>query len=274
MPHKTTSIVGTWEGPFAGNLPNEIPLPRSPLVRVLAQVRFPIVAAVETATFIASFQEAVRSEYPIMRQERTRTVLFQDGDPDIGHRIVWRFSTLDRRWRLSVAPDFLALETRQYESRSGFMERLAAALEALEHKIKPGAVDRIGLRYIDQLKGEALERLEDFVRPEILGVLPSATGLRPRSALSESRFQVRSDPTELLTAKWGLVPANETFDPGAFEPVDEETWVLDLDMFSPGAQAFNLEQLVEQVEGFAQQTYSFFRWVVTNDFLEYYGGVL
>ncbi|MGD8207441.1 MAG: TIGR04255 family protein, partial [Thiohalocapsa sp.] len=63
------------ETPLTGPPPAEVPLSDAPLVRVIAQVRFPLVASVEKGDFIAPFQEAIRAEYPVLRPEQNRSVV-------------------------------------------------------------------------------------------------------------------------------------------------------------------------------------------------------
>ena len=56
--------------PFTDPPPVEVPLVNAPLVRVIAQLRFPLVAAIEQRDFIAPFQEAIRSSYPVRNRSR------------------------------------------------------------------------------------------------------------------------------------------------------------------------------------------------------------
>ena len=46
----------TLMNPLVGSPPAEVPLTDPPLVRVIAQVRFPTILSVENAEFIAPFQ--------------------------------------------------------------------------------------------------------------------------------------------------------------------------------------------------------------------------
>ena len=48
----------------------EVPLSRAPLVRVLAQARFPTILAIRDADKVASFQEALRETYPNLSREQ------------------------------------------------------------------------------------------------------------------------------------------------------------------------------------------------------------
>src|SRR5690349_13048318 len=103
----------------------EIPLKHAPLVRVLTQVRYPLVVAIEQREFIAPFQEAIRRDYPSLRQELTQSaVIGPGGISPVPPQRVWRFADVDGRWRVTLAPDFLALETTAYSNRAEFFERM------------------------------------------------------------------------------------------------------------------------------------------------------
>ena len=61
--------------PLTGPPPPEVPLTDPPLARVIAQVRFPLIASLEKREFIRSFQEAIRSCYPVLRPEERKGVV-------------------------------------------------------------------------------------------------------------------------------------------------------------------------------------------------------
>lgn len=248
----------------------EIPLPNAPLVRVITQVRFPLVVAVQQRDFIAPFQEAIRAEYPRLRQEQTQALLIGPAGVSPGEQErVWRFSDLNGHWRVSLAPDFLALETTAYTTRTEFFARLRLVLEVLGNCVDPKVVDRLGVRYIDRITGQALWRIADLVRPEVRGLTGTIAEAHLQHSLTESVFQLEA--SRLLT-RWGRLPAGATTDPSAIEPLNEPSWILDLDMFSVEAFSFSTNEVAAKGEEFASRIYTFFRWAVTSEFLQLYGG--
>jgi uncharacterized protein (TIGR04255 family) len=258
------------DDPLVAPLPTEVPLAHAPLVRVIAQVRFPLVVAVERRDFIASFQESIRPKYPILRQEQTRGVLVSSaGITPAQEQTAWRFSDIESHWRVSLAPDFLALETTAYTSRSDFLERLREVVVALDEHIEPKLVDRLGVRYIDRIVGQGVDGISKLVRPEVRGITGTPAASHVLHALSESMFAL--DGARVL-ARWGRLPAGGTVDPAAIEPTNEPSWILDLDMFSSEPVPFAVDHIVDNARRFAQRIYTFFRWAVTEDFLRLYGG--
>ena len=260
--------------PLAGPPPPEVPLPDAPLVRVIAQMRFPIVASVEKRDFVAPFQEAVRGEYAVMRQESSSNLLLNlpgRGPLEVRSSTVWRFNDLDHQWRLTLAADFLALETSHYTSRRDFFERFKRLLVALEQHVRPSALDRLGVRYVDRLTGAPLASLATYIQPALLGALSTAVGPHALVAVSESLFNLPDEGGQMRT-RWGVLPANATVDPNAIEPVGEPSWVLDLDAFRQGERAFVASTIADEAVGLAKRCYSFFRWSVTDEFLKHFGG--
>ena len=262
--------------PLAGPPPPEVPLTDPPLVRVIAQVRFPVIASLEKREFIGSFQEAIRGVYPVLRPEESRgVVLGPQGVIDARSNTSWRFTEASGPWRVTLAPDFLALDTTRYSSRDDFMRRLEVVLQALKDHVDPKVVDRLGVRYIDRVSGEQdLTDLPKLVRPEVAGILGSPLAKHARHAISENVFVLPEDEGQ-VTVRWGLLPAQSTVDPGGLDPIDEPSWILDTDAFQSfpaGTRELSVNSVVEQARGFAERIYSIFRWAVTDELLRRYGG--
>ena len=260
------------EDPLVAPPPPEVPLANAPLVRVIAQVRFPLLVAVEQRDFIAPFQGAVRETYPVLRQEQIQGVVVTlAGVTAAPAQTAWRFSDVQGHWRLSLAPDFLALETTSYTSRSDFLARLREAVTALDEHVEPKLVDRLGVRYVDRIVGDAVDDIAKLVRPEVCGISASAAGSRALHSVSESMFAL--DGARVL-ARWGRLSAGSTVDPGALEPTNEVSWILDLDMFTTSPVPFSVDRVIEDATRFAERIYTIFRWAVTTDFLRRYGGTV
>ena len=161
-------------------------------------------------------------------------------------------------WRVTLAPDFLALDTTRYSSRDDFMRRLEVVLQSLKDHVDPKVVDRLGVRYIDQVAGQNLTDLPQLVRPEVAGILGSPLAEHARHAISENVFVLPEDEGQ-VTVRWGLLPAQSTVDPGGLDPIDEPSWILDTDAFQSfpaGSRELSVNSVVEQARGFAERIYS------------------
>lgn len=257
--------------PF-GSAVSSVPLSESPLSFVVAQVRFPTVASISSETFIGPFQERIRGTYSDLRRERQVEVLVGPGGFQVEQPgDVWRFVDDRSGWEVALAPEFLALATNRYTSRADFMGRLGVLLEALDAWLNPRKVRRVGVRYIDRISVEHLESISRLVRPEVLGVGivdAQKDGVKLENSLSD--FQYLFPDQSHLRARWGLLPAGATFDP-AIDPADSPSWVLDIDA-SHGEEPFEPTAIQEQVQVFTDRIYRYFRWAVTEEFLDTFGG--
>jgi uncharacterized protein (TIGR04255 family) len=255
--------------PFLAPAPEQVALPQAPLVRVIAQIRFPKSLAVEDRATAAAFQKLVQDEYPVLRQEQIQSVIVgPEGGPQ-PVETTWRFKDVENHWRLSLAPEFLALETTHYTSRADFLDRLGRGLAALEQIIDPKVVDRLGVRYLDRVTGPGFKQLPTLIAPELLGILTSPLQNYVRHSITESLLAVDDGVIRIRSA---VLPPNATHDPTALEPVNEPSWILDLDMFHERAQPFEAEAVRARAARFAERLYTLFRSVVTEEFLRHYGG--
>lgn len=255
--------------PFSGPPPAEIALKRAPLVRVLGQITFPLIAKLAQQDAIAAFQESIRASYPLLTPEHVNHIELTPGtEPRVRAETIWRFASSDQIWRVSLAASFVSLETTAYTSRQEFVQRLIDVARALETTVDPKLVLRVGVRYINRVEGAALEHLADLIKPEVLGVLQTPFKDAAQHLMTESLLRTQEGQ---LLARWGSLPAGATVDPQALEPIAAPCWILDLDLFATEQATFSADTIGAQVLAFAQRHYTVFRFVVTPAFLTYYG---
>lgn len=259
--------------PLTGPSPREVPLSRAPLVRVIAQVRFPTILAVRQSQpdpMMIRLQEAIRADYPELRHEQSHNIRLEPGGKSqiIEPSVIWRFVDITGSWQAAIAPDFVALQTEAYTDRGDFLVRFGKLIDTIEATLTPRIATRLGLRYIDRLRDSAVENIGAMVRPEMLGLAGPFQGramlVSGEALLEAAEGQVR--------ARWGLLPPGASFDPAAAAPIDVASWMLDLDMFREERREFMVAALLAEAEAFAKRIYTIFRWAVTDDFLRHYGG--
>ena len=272
----TTKVAGTIPftpmrstNPLVDPSPQQVPLSKAPLIRVLAVVRFPMIAEIEQPEFAAAFQKSVGTVYPVAEQETVELHAARPGGPvPVATKTVWRFMD-EGGWRASLTRDFIALETKRYESRADFARRLRQLIEALTKQVTPARVDRLGVRYIDRIEGQDLADINTLIHPELAGVADTAFMPQCKYSLADNLFDLGDAQ---LAGRWGLLPENATSDPSAIEPIPRPSWILDLDMSTTTHTPFSTESICAATEAFATRIYAFFRWAVTDEFLRRFGG--
>ncbi|MFV1528753.1 MULTISPECIES: TIGR04255 family protein [unclassified Phaeobacter] len=261
--------------PLFGAVPASVPLDNAPLVRVLAQVRFTKVAKIGDENYIADFQEAIRQEYPHFHADKIRNVELIVNDDGIAHKeietTVWRFFDPQKAIRVSLNTESISLETSQYTSRQDFLDRMQTLLVSLCETINPSLALRVGFRYVDRLTDQGdLASLSSLVQPELLNVVqPNLT-----DHIEVSMTEVVSKTQEgKLIARYGKAPPNYSHEPEMAPPVQQSSWVLDIDSFSTACKNTQLNPvfLRQELDKVAARAYAFFRWSVTDEFLNRFG---
>lgn len=264
--------------PLGSDIVPKVPLPAAPLASVIAQIRFPEIAAIARDDFVAPFQEAIRSRYPNATKEPQFLLVAEVGN-DIQRSsagFIWKFRDTSGAWNLSLASGFVALETKAYESREDFVHRLDAILQALEMHIRPLTYIRLGVRYIDRVdREEDLNDLDRLIRPELLplrSLMNGATHGKLTQTFAQAELEHRD---AILRVRSACLPPMYLIDNVSLEPVDRQSWVLDLDMFEFHAAPvpFAAKGVSERARLFAETIYRVFRWSITDEFLARMGGV-
>lgn len=262
----------------SGRPASEAPLPKSPLVRVVAQVQFPPILSILKAGSVADFQESLRSSYPHLDRHDVKNIEIRErSEAKVSDTVIWRFSDQHESigWRVSLGIDFVALETWSYVNRNDFVNRFRAVLESVHACFGPAMVQRLGLRYINRLEGDAFHRIGNLIHPSVLGILQtdgkSLDKLRKSMAIQMTVTQFVAEEG-VIQSRWGVLPSNTTYDSDLLQAKEEPSWVLDLDMFAQKVLPFKPDDLIVTTETFAEHVYFVFCQVITDEFLKFYGG--
>jgi uncharacterized protein (TIGR04255 family) len=171
---------------------------------------------------------------------------------------------------VSVGDNFLSLETTSYHGRTEFLESLEFLVEKMQETVQPDLVERIGLRYINRLSFKDRLHLAELVQPEVLGVIHENLGKHLTSTFSETRFSI--SPSMTVNGKWGLLPGGQSYDPTVLPPIEQQSWILDIDGISEDGGDFAPTVIVPVVDQLADIDYRLFRFAVTHALLREYGG--
>jgi uncharacterized protein (TIGR04255 family) len=245
----------------------EISLAGGSLAKVLTQVRFS-----RTPTLVTDEAELRLAEllprYPVRRAGQTIDVALGAAPGEVDQKIqpVRIFADTAQAWQITVTETAVALETTAYMSREDFCTRARELFDAVVQVSVPPLVDRVGLRYVDRFAESLLDRLNDYVIPPLRvlhGIM--GEGLSLEHSVSDSQIVLGDD--ERLKVRSGLLPPGGVFDP-VLSPVSSPSWLLDLDVFTLRAGfSFEPEALDQRLRRYADHVHSFFRWAVTEAFI-------
>ncbi len=258
--------------PLFGEPVDEVPLPRSPLTTVVAQVQFTPIMRLRSEDYVAVIQDKLRGDYPKLEAESILCATIMGGETEARRENVWRFVCGKNQWRVTLTPTFVALETRAYTSRTDFTERFKRVVVALKDSVGSARVTRVGVRYVDHIKPPEVEHMSGMLRSDMLGV--ANTALRPRMhhAVSEMFCDVAEGN---LLARWGFLPPHGTHDPNVMMPIPDKSWFIDIDVskqYNEPFEEMDADSVHQIAYALATRSYSFFRWVSTPSFLQAYGG--
>lgn len=136
-------------------------LSNQPLKLVLAEFRFSAVMGIDK--YIPQLQEILRSEYPTSSLGNDQVVEVQPNGINLSKVDNWSFVSSDKKHAVNINPHRLVFMTSDYPRFEGFATRCEYVLKTLQAEVKPGLIERIGLRYCDLIAIDDGEDISDFI---------------------------------------------------------------------------------------------------------------
>lgn len=266
----------TLSGPFDNPEPGNVPLPNAPLVRVLAQVRFPQFSQFlsDDNNIARKFAALVAEQFPLFEEGVEPVFMLTPNGVSAqpGGSKLWRLRAADASWQVSFAQNFVAVETTSYVRRSDFADRFQAVWDAFRSVARPPFIERAGIRYTNRIDNpETLDRLSGYLRPEVSGVIGVQMGVgNLERTVSETLY--RFDEGSEFQARTAHLPPGYSLDP-TIPPALGPSWMLDLDSFHAWAPGEHTGDAIgEELSSLALRCYQYFRWSANPTFLTEFGG--
>ncbi|MCL2849572.1 MAG: TIGR04255 family protein [Micrococcales bacterium] len=193
----------------------------APLVYVICQIMHPVA------------QPLSRGEEAALKQQYAQTLPLADNETrsQLGVGVVSggapsaqvvrtdpivRFSARNRRTAVTFAPEAITLETTKYETWDGFRALLVAVLASRQDVAPVDGVERIGLRYIDEIRvaDAGPPGWADWVGPQLL---PPQIATPEVLRLGQQQATVQYDtahPGVQVTLRYGAVNGPTTVGDG------------------------------------------------------------
>jgi len=253
-------------------------LARSPLILVLAQVKFSPILKV--SDFVPDIQEVMRGrELTRYSGQKAQQVSF---GPDLKAESIqrWVFSSRDQREAVILANDFVVYETSNYEVFGTFWDRFREILEVIKSKVKIDFAEQIGLRYVDLVRPADGRDASEFLRESIRGLSGEALNLDDSRLRHKFLIQAETGHGTLLVKSfenYGKDFMSPDLDPSDLrfpvEPSDDEVYrILDFDHIYRGEINFDPDAIEDKLWALHAVTSKAFLAMVTEEAIEYWKG--
>lgn len=235
------------------------------LIRVLAQVRWPVMSGFAVDEVADQLAIRIGRDYPLREKGREISLLLSpEGVAQQAGGTLHRFFDGDRQWVVTFAATFITLETSAYTTHQDFIEKLVAVVREVKEYLPLQRWDRFGYRYTNRFAEEAdVNALQKLFDPAVLGTLALDFGDRIVHNVVETVYEGKEAS---LLVKSAYLPPNESID-ATLPPVPGLSWLLDLDAFSTGpSAAFDDAAINQQANVLAKKARDFFEKVTTDEY--------
>lgn len=251
--------------PFSRPVP-DVHLSHAPVVRVLAQLRFPASTGLITdPAAMTKIAAALAVDYPSYQEGVEASFQFSTMGqvPATSTHKTFTVRSASGKTAVTVSPTNITYEAAEYDSRKTLLRDLGKVLSAALPVIRPSSFDRIGVRYSNLFPRN--DQLTQNVRSTVFAAEEVAVdGVELRQAVSEVIYTI--DTATALLVRSALLPPGVTIDPGLKVPAEGDgTFLLDLDSFTPGSTPVTEPPAVlAKVENLAEVAAGYFLWSLTE----------
>ena len=189
------------------------------LVEVICQLRFPEILKIDVSE-PADFQERIRRDYPQYEKkiEQLPPQMVNGKPVPQGTVNNYQFVSAEGQWRVSLTKGFIALSTYGYTRWEDFAQRLDRVLAAFIETYHPSWFTRVGLRYVNAFRREALG-LDGMLWKEL--ITPGFLGLMGEEDAQETAF-LKHELSATFQVPGGA-KANVKSGPGLLRKVNNRT---------------------------------------------------
>jgi len=260
--------------PFTGDETVRLRLDAAPLELVLCQVRWPEFGYLQGDIGpVAAALGKLLTDYP--RYTSTAELAFTitpEGVQQSEAGTVYQWESIDRAWHVALGRRFVTFYCTRYMTYEEFDRRLRDVVLHTQTAVGVPVIERVAVRYVNRISDDAvISRLPDLVRSEVLGYQALAVqgdGVVLQQGINQVLFSVDDS---MLQVRSGVVPPGESVD-AAVPQLQTASWVLDLDSFHDGEEQFDAGAIVARASRLSDAAYDFFKWIITQGFIEQFGG--
>lgn len=258
-------------------MPIDLPLPdervsrRSSVSTVVCQIGFDEQPRVGEGRFPIEFHERLggpAGRYPKLESATEQRMIVELGVAPSQQQITrrgWSFESQDPGWSLALMPDSAALQADEasYAGWDDFLDRVRELLDALDDILGPTVQQRVGLRFVDRIRGSRIGVGEPsewaaYIQPPFLGLL-GLPGLGPAVRAGQQQHVLDAGDGATCRLRHGL----------ALVTGDERSvYVIDCDLFRDGVRQFDRTAILGTMGSFYEQADRVFAAAATPALLD------
>jgi uncharacterized protein (TIGR04255 family) len=255
----------------------------APLAFVAAEVRASYTPALVADATVAALS-SVLVALPVPKREQRHSLII--GSAPVGPaEVAVRLMSRDAMTSLTITATSLTLETTSYQGVEAFSGLFAECMRAIAGVVAPSAVERVGLRYVNELRvAEPIANIEQwrhYVCPEVLGAAVSAgaalkaAGVPGATASALQTVVAFELPGQrAITGRFGPLSGPPAIGSNPLRrpevPADGPYFVVDLDAYWPSGPAtgepFDPDALLSTVTALHVPIEAAFLWATTDKF--------
>lgn len=186
--------------------------PNAPIVLMAVEVRHPLCESLERK-LVTQLSQSLSRVLPLPGELNAVSLVVQAGpnSQPVQQQVidtVPRWTSRDKRTALTVRKDGLVIETTDYGSYDRVRELLDVALHARLAVAGPAGVERIGLRYIDEIRvpaedGEVTPAWQEWVDPSLVGPAHIGNDVDLVPAANEGLIVFSGNSNRALVLRYG-----------------------------------------------------------------------
>lgn len=256
--------------PFSKDFRGPATFEKSPLALVVFQIRWDRLTGLsdDITDAASAISSEIRERFPY--SEPTNEITFRIDQSGVGSEPgpkIFNWFNLDKSLSVTLAPTFLTIQTSLYSGLDVFMEVVAYVIKAALNNVDIPVISRAGFRYVNRTLGNANSSnfvVESLSAAQRLGL---SDQVEIRHSISDLNLGLGENS---LQTRIGLLPPGVTIDP-SIPPLNEPTWIFDLDAFSEGKFYADIEGILSKARELSDLAYDFFTTFTTNEFKSAHG---
>lgn len=208
----------------------------APLAFVACEVRYPFTPRLTSDDSFEALSEHLRDVLPVPSQSPLQTLSLSPAGAAADTEPRFRFTDKARTVSAAVGRSALVIETTHYTEYPKFRDLLAVVLTAVGTVSSPVGVERVGLRYIDEIRvPSAIESVADWrgwIADDVLATLNLAADYAAKEMLTLVRLANGSND---ITVRYASLHGTGVVDDGQLRrrqpSADGPFFVIDTDSY-------------------------------------------